>query len=256
MILHSKIFGKGPALIILNGLFGSLDNWFNIANDLAKNFEVHVLDQRNHGKSFQSSSHNYNEMSLDFFNYINFHKLSRPSILGHSMGCKTAMYFALQYPTMLNKLIIVDIAPKKYFNTHSQLVSILYEINQSTISRRKEVEIILLQKGIDLNVVQFLLKSLFWINDKELKFRFNIEALHSHMPKLMDFELMHKCWSGLSYFIKGQNSNYILDSDFTFIKSFFSNFELINIPNSGHWVHFDQKSIFLTTINNILNEKL
>ena len=94
MILHSKIFGKGPALIILHGLFGSLDNWFSIANDLAKNFEVHILDQRNHGKSFQSLSHNYNEMSRDLFNYINFHKLSRPSILGHSMGGKTAMYFA------------------------------------------------------------------------------------------------------------------------------------------------------------------
>jgi len=256
MMLNSKILGEGPPLIILHGLFGSLDNWFSIANYLAKKFEVHVLDQRNHGKSFQKSLHNYSEMSLDLFNYINYYELFRPNILGHSMGGKTAMHFVLQYPLMVNKLIVVDIAPKKYFNTHSNLASILYAINQSKIRRRKDVETTLIQKGLDNNTIQFLLKSLFWINDKELKFRFNIDSLNLHVDKLMDFDIKHKCWNGLSYFIKGQNSNYILDSDYSIIKSFFSNFELINIPNSGHWVHFDQKNIFLNTINNILNEKL
>ena len=256
MILHSKILGEGPPLIILHGLFGSLDNWFSIANYLAKKFEVHILDQRNHGKSFKKSVHNYSAMSLDLFNYINYYQLCQPNILGHSMGGKTAMYFTLEYPSMVNKLIVVDIAPKKYFNTHGNLASILYEINQSTIRRRKEVEIILTQKGFDDNTIQFLLKSLFWINDKELKFRFNIDSLNLHMDQLMNFDIKHKSWSGLSYFIKGQNSNYILDSDSSIIKSFFSNFELINIPNCGHWVHFDQKNIFLTTINNILNEQL
>lgn len=253
MILNSKIIGEGPSLIILHGLFGSLDNWFSIAKYLSANFQVHILDQRNHGKSFHDITHNYNDMCSDLFNYVSHYSLANTHLLGHSMGGKTAMYFALKYPEIINKLIIVDIAPKKYPQTHKNLVSLLREVQLSKITRRKEVEQILMKNEFDMNMIQFLLKNLYWINDKELKFRFNIESIYQSLDQLMNFELLENTWNGFSFFIKGQKSNYILDSDLPIINSFFPNFKLFNIPDSGHWVHFDQKTIFLKTINNILN---
>ena len=117
MILNSKIIGEGPSLIILHGLFGSLDNWFSIAKYLSANFQVHILDQRNHGKSFHNRTHNYNDMCSDLFNYVSHYRLANTHLLGHSMGGKTAMYFALKYPEIINKLIVVDIAPKQYPQT-------------------------------------------------------------------------------------------------------------------------------------------
>ena len=117
MILNSKIIGnQEKVLIILHGLFGSLDNWYSIAKELSMYCQVHILDQRNHGKSFHDESHNYDLMSSDLYNYINYYQIKSPIILGHSMGGKTAMVFAFNYPTSLGKLIILDIAPKNYIN--------------------------------------------------------------------------------------------------------------------------------------------
>ena len=130
MILNSKICGHGSPLIILHGLFGSLDNWWTIAKILSSNYEVHILDQRNHGKSFHHPSHNYNDMAFDLHKYIRHHNLYQPNILGHSMGGKTAMMYALDYPNAFNKLLVIDIAPKKYSNTHHALVSLLMQINK------------------------------------------------------------------------------------------------------------------------------
>ena len=110
MILNSKVLGRGErVLIILHGLFGSLDNWYGIAKDLSMDYQVHILDQRNHGKSFQHDIHNYDVMSHDLYKYIKSHQIKNPIILGHSMGGKTAMCFALQYPESLKKLISISI---------------------------------------------------------------------------------------------------------------------------------------------------
>ena len=119
MILNSKILGDSDeSLIILHGLFGSLDNWYSIAKELSKSFQVHIIDQRNHGKSFHHNNHNYDLMSHDLYNYIQHNEIKDPIILGHSMGGKTAMAFSFHYPNSLKKLIIIDIAPKKYINNY------------------------------------------------------------------------------------------------------------------------------------------
>ena len=253
MILNSKIIGnQKKVLIILHGLFGSLDNWYSIAKEFALNYQVHILDQRNHGRSFHDISHNYMDMTGDLLKYIKHHNLLKPNLLGHSMGGKTAMYFALSHSAIINKLIVVDIAPKKYNNSHLNLINLLLNINQSVINSRKQVSSFLKHHFIDDQIIQFLLKSLYWVSNTELKFRFNIDSISRSIDDLMDFEFSGSSWGGDSYFLKAENSDYILDSDSELIRHFFSNFKLINFHDSGHWVHFDQKTFFLNTINNIL----
>ena len=152
MILHSKIMGhQEKVLIILHGLFGSLDNWYSIAKELSLFFQVHIIDQRNHGKSFHDNNHNYDLMSNDLYNYINYHQIKDPIILGHSMGGKTAMVFAFHYPNSLKKLIILDIGPKSYINDYNILISTLIEINNSHLNyfpKRTEANVLCCQSQV------------------------------------------------------------------------------------------------------------
>ena len=253
MILNSKIIGnKEKVLIILHGLFGSLDNWYSIAKELSLFFQVHIIDQRNHGKSFHDNNHNYDLMSNDLYNYLHYHEINDPIILGHSMGGKTAMVFAFHFPNSLKKLIILDIGPKNYINDYNVLISTLIEINNAHLKSRKKAQLILEDKKIDNQTIQFLLKNLFW-KDEKLKFRFNIEAIENSIEELMSFNYLDFSWDGLCFFIRGSESNYILDSDNTLIKKYFLNSKLITIDKANHWVHFDQKDEFIKTVNNIIS---
>lgn len=252
MILNSKIIGKNKKiLIILHGLFGSLDNWYSIAKEFSLYYQVHILDLRNHGKSFHDKNHSYELMSDDLYNYINYHKIKEPIILGHSMGGKTAMVFAFRYPDYIKKLIVLDISPKKYINPYSELISTLVEINKAKLNSRKKAQQILESKYIDIKIIKFLLKNLFW-KGEELKFRFNINAIEKSIEDLMNFDYLQYSWTGSCYFIRGGKSNYILDSDNTLIKKYFLNSKLITIDNANHWVHFDQKEKFLDIVKNII----
>ncbi len=253
MILNSKIIGnKEKVLIILHGLFGSLDNWYSIAKELSFSFQVHIIDQRNHGKSFHDSNHNYDLMSNDLYNYIHYHEIKDPIILGHSMGGKTAMVFAFHHPNSLKKLIILDIGPKNYINDYNTLISTLIEINNANLNSRKKAQLFLEDKKIDNQKIQFLLKNLFWKNEK-LQFRFNINAIENSIEELMNFNYLDYSWDGLCFFIRGSESNYILDSDNTLIKKYFLNSKLITIDKANHWVHFDQKDKFIKMVNNIIS---
>ena len=252
MILNSKILGSNDkVLIILHGLFGSLDNWFSIAKELSIFYQVHILDQRNHGKSFHDFEHNYDAMSNDLYSYIHYHKIKNPIILGHSMGGKTAMVFAFHYPKILKKLIVIDIAPKSYINDYGTLISALVEIDNVELKSRKKAQLILEDKKIDNKTIQFLLKNLFW-KDEKLNFRFNLSAIKNSIEELMKFNYLNFSWDGVCYFIKGGKSNYILDSDNTLIKKYFLNSEIINIDEANHWVHFDQKEKFIDSIKRVM----
>ena len=252
MILHSKVIGSHEqVLIILHGLFGSLDNWYGIAKELSTYCQVHILDQRNHGKSFHDDTHNYELMSHDLYNYININEIKDPIILGHSMGGKTAMVFSFHYPNNLKKLIVLDIGPKHYINHYQILIPTLIEINNSQLNSRKKAQLILENQKVDDRTIQFLLKNLFW-KDEKLQFRFNINTLENYIEELMSFNYLDFNWDGLSYFIKGGESNYILDSDYKLIKKYFLNSKLITIDKANHWVHFDQKEKFIDTIKKII----
>ena len=160
-ILHSKIFGEGKPLIILHGLFGMLDNWQALAKEFACFFETHIIDLRNHGRSFHANQHNYELMSEDLISYLNDYNLDDVYLIGHSMGGKVAMTFACMYPESVEKLVVVDIAPKYYPPHHQDILSALNAVEQAKIKSRKDADQILSNYISESTIRQFLLNNLY-----------------------------------------------------------------------------------------------
>ncbi|MGB5319795.1 alpha/beta fold hydrolase, partial [Eudoraea sp.] len=173
-INHSIILGEGEPLCILHGFLGMSDNWKSLGNKYAEaGFEVHLIDQRNHGKSFWSDSFNYKEMSGDLKYYLEHYKIKETALIGHSMGGKTAMEFACNNPELTSKLIVADIAPRYYPPHHTQILNALEQLKLSELTSRNEADTQLKAYISDQGIRQFLLKNLFWKEKKELALRFN-----------------------------------------------------------------------------------
>ena len=161
-ILHSKILGTGKPLLILHGFLGMSDNWKTLGAQYAENgFQSHLIDQRNHGKSFHSENFNYDYLSNDLKRYIEHHNLTKVSVIGHSMGGKTAMQFACDHPEMIYKLIVVDIAPKYYPPHHQDIINGLTALPIEKMGTRGEADEELSKYISDIGTSQFLLKNLY-----------------------------------------------------------------------------------------------
>ena len=255
MILYSQILGNGHPLIILHGLFGESKNWHSVAKELSINYQVHLIDQRNHGNSFHHAEHNYTVLAQDLYNYVENKKLINYSIIGHSMGGKVAMQYALLYPEKLQNLVIVDIAPKVYKNTQKLIFSALRSVLLKSTSR-KEAQSILMEYTGDLGVTNFLLKGFYLSNDNKPKLKFNFSALEENMDYISDKISSNNVYMRPTYFLSGERSNYIQNNDMNYISKLFPNNQIINVPDAGHWVHFDAKEQFLKLITQILNYEL
>src|SRR6185295_3270371 len=134
MKLFYRQSGAGPPLIILHGLFGSSDNWYTLAKSFSAHFTVFLIDQRNHGQSPHSDDFDYSLLTEDLQEFIGEHKLQRPSIIGHSMGGKTAMNYAVRYGENVDKLIIVDIVPKRYPVHHDHILEGLMAVTAANLN--------------------------------------------------------------------------------------------------------------------------
>lgn len=252
MKLNFKKIGEGDPIVILHGLFGSLDNWMSIAKELSSNFEVFLVDERNHGQSPHADEFNYELMAEDLYEFIEEHKITNPIIMGHSMGGKTAMQFAMNYPDLLSKLIVVDIAPKGYPVHHRQIIDGLLLLNFEVIKTRQEADTELSKYIQDLSVRQFLLKNLYWIEQGKLAWRFNLSVINDNID-MVGLELNNvKEFIKPTMFLRGQFSNYILDTDFNHIKSIFPRAEIITVSNSGHWIHAENPTEFLRFVKSFI----
>lgn len=251
-LLNSKTIGEGKPLVILHGLFGMLDNWQGLAKEFGQFFEVHILDQRNHGKSFHSEQHSYELMCSDLLAYLDANNLDEVLLLGHSMGGKTAMLFAAMYPQRVEKLIVVDIAPKYYPPHHQEIIAGLLAVENAEIKSRNEADVILAQYFSQLGIRQFLLKNLYWKTKEELCFKFNLNTLSKEIENvgvaLFDAALFNKP----TLFINGEKSNYILKEDSSLIETHFPDAEIVEIENAGHWVHAENPQLFFEKISRFL----
>ena len=167
-MLHSIILGEGKPLIILHGFLGMADNWKTLGKQWSENgYQVHLIDQRNHGRSLHSVEFNYTLLAQDVKDYCTSHKLENIYLLGHSMGGKVAMKTASGFPELIDKLIIADIAPKEYTPHHSDIINGLKSLNFDEITSRKQADQQLALRIADFGTRQFLLKSLYRV-DKNL----------------------------------------------------------------------------------------
>lgn len=254
-ILHSKIFGQekeGTPLLVLHGLFGMLDNWGTFGKEMAEFFPVHLLDLRNHGKSFHSDEMSHDAMANDILNYMEAHNILIANILGHSLGGKASMQFALTYPDKVEKLIVADIAPKAYPPHHQGIIKALQSVDFDVVKSRQDAEAILAQYIPEKSVIQFLAKNLYWTDDKKLAWRFNLITLAEKYTDYVAKGIKYGIFEGKTLFLAGEKSNYILPQDAFQIKQQFPNSEIVTIPNAGHWVQAENPAHFITAVKNFI----
>lgn len=251
-ILHSKIIGEGEPLLILHGFLGMGDNWKSLGNKFSENYEVHLMDQRNHGRSFFDDEFNYEVLVDDLLNYMNHHQLKKTIILGHSMGGKTAMLFAVTHPEKVEKIIIADIGPKFYPRHHDTILEGLSTIDFSLQKSRSEVEKVLKSYIPEWGIRQFLLKNVYWKTKEQLAFRFNLSALIENIDEIGTALPSLTVYQGKILFLKGENSGYITKDDIHLIKAHFPKAEIKTVKNAGHWLHAENPQDFYNYVAEFL----
>jgi pimeloyl-ACP methyl ester carboxylesterase len=256
-MLYSRIEGQGKPLLIIHGFLGMSDNWKSFGYlYAAEGFQTHMLDLRNHGRSFHSENFSYEVMAQDVLEYCQQHNLEKIFIIGHSMGGKVAMLFATKYPEMMEKLIVADIGPKYYAPHHQDILAGLNAVDFSSKPDRTAVEEILFPFIPDYGTRQFLMKSLYWKEPGQLAFRFNLDVFNRKVEEVGKTLPENAIFEKPTLFIRGGNSNYILDADFLEIKEHFPNLELATIPNTGHWLHAENPNLFFRETALFLNSKI
>ncbi|MEC3966811.1 alpha/beta fold hydrolase [Flagellimonas halotolerans] len=253
-ILHSKILGKGQPFIILHGFLGMSDNWKTLGSQYSENgLEVHLIDQRNHGKSFHSEAFNYDLLSDDVINYMDHHNLESAYLMGHSMGGKTAMQLATSHPERVTKLIVADIAPKYYPPHHDFIFNGLSHLDFDTISDRREADDELSKYIKEKGIRLFLLKNLHWVEKEKLGFRFNFDVLKERMEEIGENITPNAIYDGPTLFLRGDRSEYIQPNDFAEIKRHFPNAQIETIDKAGHWLHAENPKQFYEKSFKFLN---
>ncbi|WP_185862139.1 alpha/beta fold hydrolase [Blattabacterium cuenoti] len=255
MILYSKIFGSGPSILVFHGLFGNGDNWNSFAKKFEKNYKIHLLDIRNHGKSFFSEKMNYDIISKDILDYIHYHKLNHPILLGHSMGGKAVMKFSINYPIIPKKIIIVDISPNAYTNTYSEnLIRILKKVDFDVIKTRKDLDLFMKTWISDIKIRLFFSKCTKKQKNGKLRFRFFLFGIEKNYDCLIRQKIKNGSYNGPTLFLRGEYSNYILPKDYDSILKLFPKAKILTIKKAKHWIHIDNSIDFYEKINVFLNE--
>ena len=253
MQLNYKTYGQGEPLIILHGLFGMLDNWQSIAKKLADHFLVILIDQRNHGKSPHSEEIDYELMAGDLKEFMESNWIFNAHLLGHSMGGKTVMQFAMQYPDMVKKLVVVDIGVKEYPEGHIFIFDAMRSLDVKNLKSRSEAEKHLFSTIKNKAIVQFLMKNLSRNKEGGYKWKMNLNALYNHYDNILA-AVSGTPFEKETLFLRGETSPYIRDEDIRAIQLLFPNSIFKTISNTGHWVHAEAPKQLIETVLNFLNK--
>lgn len=254
MKLHSTILGEGTPFLILHGFLGMGDNWKTLGKNFSElGYQVHLLDQRNHGRSPHSEEWSYLAMAKDLKEYCEAHSLEDSILMGHSMGGKTAMWAASLFPNLFAKLIVVDIAPKYYRPHHQDILAGLEALNKSDLSSRSDAEDLLGKYVEEEGTKLFLLKNLYWETKEKLALRVNLEVLSEQIDAVGEALPADYTFGKPTLFIKGGNSRYIKEEDQEPIAAHFPSSEIVVIQNAGHWVHAEKRKQFYQEVVRFLD---
>lgn len=254
MDLFFRKFGEGKPLVILHGLFGQSDNWNSLAKHFSmQGFAVYTVDQRNHGLSPHSDDWDYRLMSDDLYELFTNEKLQDAVLIGHSMGGKTAMQFALDHPELLDKLIVVDISPKYYPIHHQTVLDGLNSVDFEVINTRRAAEEQLSKYIPDEGTKQFLLKNIYWKEDGKLAWRFNLPVITAKIESVGEATPVDHSCEVPALFIRGERSGYIRDEDWSLIQELFPRSMLETVADAGHWIHAEKPKEFFETVMKFIN---
>lgn len=254
MQLNYKVHGEGFPLVILHGLFGNLDNWSTIARQWADHFKVILVDLRNHGRSPHANEMTYPLMAQDLAAFLEEQGIDRCHLLGHSMGGKVAMQCALDYPTLVEKLIVVDMAPRRYGRGHDDVFAALKALDPKDIEDRRHADELMAPHMADEGVRMFLLKNLARDSKDGFRWRMNLEVLDQEYENLIaPVGTAGQTFPGQALFIRGGNSGYVEDDDMDVIEHHFPQVKLITIADAGHWVHAEQPEELYASVKTFLD---
>ena len=249
--LHSKEFGSGEPLIILHGLFGSLDNWQTLARRLAESWRVITVDQRNHGHSPHADVHTYAAMAADLRAFLAEHRLSPVRLLGHSMGGKTAMRFALDSPDDVRSLTVVDIAPRAYSRHHDHILDALCGLDLARFTTRRDIDAALAVSLPDPAVRQVLLKNVRRTDAGKFGWKMNLPVIRDQYDELLAEIRGNRPFAKPALFLRGGKSDYVRESDLPSIRLLFPNADVAEI-DAGHWLHAEAPDEFARILDAFL----
>jgi pimeloyl-ACP methyl ester carboxylesterase len=253
MELHFEASGKGEPLIVLHGLFGSLDNWRSISARLSGQFSVFALDQRNHGGSPHAAQMDYALMAQDVVEFLDLRGLSQANVLGHSMGGKTAMQLALSYRDRVNRLIVADIAPRTYPPWHQKMIAAMLGLDLDHFESRTQIEAALAPAVPDLPTRRFLLKNVTRKQDNGFHWRMGLEQIQANYSRLTEAVIAGEPFLKPVLFILGANSDYVLETDVPGIRSLFPQAEIKTVADADHWIHTQSPEQFVDLVTEFLS---
>ena len=251
MNLNYQAYGEGFPLIILHGLFGMLDNWHTVSKLLGGQFQVFAVDQRNHGRSPHAPELNYGAMANDIRDFMGQHQLPSCFLLGHSMGGKVAMTTALQYPDLVEKLVVIDIAPRAYPPFHDLILEALRSLDLSTFTFRQSIDQALSSKIRELPVRQFLMKNLARNDDGTFRWKMNLPVISSNYGEIMKAVHSTTPFIKPTLFVRSVKSSYIGEQDKPEIQRLFPFSSIVNFE-TGHWVHAEAPEQLTSIVRNFL----
>ncbi len=249
---------QGEPVLIMHGLFGSLSNWGWHSKQLAEHFSVVAVDLRNHGESPHEDAMNYQDMADDVIQLLDDLGIEKCSLIGHSMGGKTAMQLALSYPDRVNKLIVVDIAPSEYTGSaedHMRIISGMRSLDMTTVSNRNDADKHLQDYVEDEATRQFILTNLARAEDGTFSWRLNLDALEKHYDRLREKLVSEAPFTGPTLFVRGDLSPYVRKKHEAEILELFPNASVKSVMETGHWVHAEKPQVFQTIALGFLNQE-
>ncbi|MBV6643859.1 MAG: alpha/beta fold hydrolase [Cyclobacteriaceae bacterium] len=253
MKLNFKVLGKGKPVIILHGVFGSLDNWKTIGSALSEEYQVYLVDLRNHGKSPHSADFSYALMREDIEGFMDDEEIEHAYVIGHSMGGKAAMEFATTNENRVSKLVVVDIAPKSYPPHHQQIFDGFGAIDLSNIQSRGEADAAMATAIEDFGVRQFILKNLGRSSDG-FYWKLNVDGIRNNSEEIGKALDKNRKFKKPTLFIGGEKSDYIQEADLSLIKMHFPNSKVESVEGSGHWVHAEKPQELLSLVKKFLSD--
>jgi len=266
-LFHRKYGEAGPPLIILHGLYGASDNWVSVARELAEDYEVYVVDQRNHGESPKDDVHDYASMRDDLRDFMDDQNIEKATLLGHSMGGKTVMYFAMTWPERVESLVVVDIAPVAYHDLadesqttaiHSKMIDAMLELDLDKLDSRDDASAALAPRIGSERIRLFLLKNLSRDKEQNFYWKINLPVLKKYLHEIMDALPTDQVVEdgGIKgfpvAFIKGEESDYVQPEHYDLIKNLFPTAEIISIPKASHWVHAERPDLLVKNLKYFL----
>ena len=250
LLHHTDLGGAGkPPMLVLHGLLGSSRNWLSTGRDLAKHNHVFALDARNHGKSPHASEMNYDVMVADILAWMDGQGLARAVIVGHSMGGKTAMQLACRHPQRVERLVVVDVAPKEYnWAAHRAEFLAMTELDLGSLQSRQEAELRFEARVTSLGMRKFLATNLVqeggcW------RWQVNLPVLVETLPVLEKSGLNPgDRFAGPTLFILGGRSRYAEPTDHDLMRRHFPAAKIEVIADSGHNPHMDKREDFVRLV--------